>query len=208
MGKNAIAIADQTMGLDAALARLEHYPARTPTIYDYPGPGHPTSISVDEIRRTRAVSSRISAHEGDWFIAQAATAPWTSSESSLHEADPGQSDGLYDAMEGLYQHFTAAAPKGVSLAKISKVLHLKRPAQFPILDSRLVRTYRDAATREAKVYSKREYQKMYWAAIRRDLLASAEALTELRQRVREHPSSQVRALQVLTDVRLHDMLTW
>ncbi|BBX86919.1 hypothetical protein [Mycolicibacterium aubagnense] len=94
MGNNAIAIAGRTMGLDAALARLEHYPACTPTIYDYPGPGHPTAISVDEIRGTRAVSSRISAREGDWFISQASTAPWTSTESSLHEADPGESDGL------------------------------------------------------------------------------------------------------------------
>ncbi|WP_073695484.1 DUF6308 family protein [Mycobacterium sp. ST-F2] len=208
MGNKTIAIADHTMSLDAAMARLEHYPSRTPTIYDFPGPGHPTSISVDEIRRTRAVSSRISTHEGDWFIFRAATAPWTSPESTLQEADPGESDGPYDAMEGLYKHFTAAAPKGVGMAKISKVLHLKRPAQFPILDSRLARTYRDPAARAAKTYANRGYRKMYWAAIRLDLLKSGDALAELRQCVREHPSPRVRALHALTDIRLHDMLTW
>ncbi|WP_425272304.1 hypothetical protein [Mycolicibacterium aubagnense] len=77
------------------------------------------------------------------------------------------------------------------MAKVSKVLHLKRPAQFPILDSRLVRTYRDAATHEAKAYANRGYRKMYWAAIRHDLLKSADALAKLRQRVHEHPPSRV-----------------
>lgn len=196
------------MGLEAALARLERYPAKTPTVYDYPGPGQPTSICIDEIRRTRAVSSRISALQGDWFISRAAAAPWTSPESTLQEADPGESDGPYDAMEGLYKHFIAAAPKGVGMAKVSKVLHLKRPAQFPILDSRLARIYRDSATREAKTYANRGYRKMYWAAIRHDLLKSGDALAELRHRIDEHPSSRVRAFQSLTDVRLHDMLTW
>lgn len=208
MVKNAITIADCPIGIDAALDRLERYPARTPTVYEYPGPGHPSEISLDEIRRTRAVSSRISAREGDWFISRATTAPWTSTKASLREADPGESDGTYDAMEGLYQHFAATAPSGVNIAKVSKVLHLKRPTQFPILDSRLVRTYRDAATREARTYRSRGYRKMYWPAIRQDLLQSSKALTELRQRIHDHRSPQVQALHAVTELRLLDMLTW
>ena len=38
--------------------------------------------------------------------------------------------------------------------------------------------------------------------------AANDALAELRQCVREHPSPRVRALHALTDIRLHDMLTW
>ncbi|WP_235683317.1 DUF6308 family protein [Mycolicibacterium fluoranthenivorans] len=208
MVEKAITVADRSIAIDAALERLERYPSRTPTVYDYPGPGHPSEISLDEIRRTRAVSSRISTREGEWFILRATTAPWTCTEARLQEADPGESDGIYDAMEGLYQHFAASAPRGVNIAKVSKVLHLKRPTQFPILDSRLVRTYRDAATREARTYKSRGYRMMYWAAIRHDLLQSSDALSELRHRLSHHRSPKVQALHAVTELRLLDMVTW
>jgi hypothetical protein len=204
----SIVIAGKPLGLDEALERFEQYPSRTPAIYDYPGPGEPSVITADEIRRTRAVSSRISAAEGDWFIKLARTAPWTPADSDLRDAGPEESGGLYDSMLHLYDHFAGAAPKGVSTAKISKVLHLKRPRQFPILDSRLVRTYREAATREATTYASRGKKRMYWAAIRSDLERSSDGLKELRTRMAAHPATRVQALQAASDLRLLDMLTW
>lgn len=203
-----VVIAEQALGLDEALERLERYPARTPAIYDYPGPGEPSVITAEEIRRTRAVSSRISGVEGDWFIKLARTAPWTPAGGGLQDADPGESDGLYDSMLSLYDHFAAAAPKGVNMAKISKVLHLKRPTQFPILDSRLVRLYKEAAAREAATYSRRGSKRMYWAAIRSDLERSSFRLNELRSRMAVHPAARVQELRAVSDLRLHDMLTW
>jgi hypothetical protein len=204
----SVVVAGKRMGLDAALERLERYPARTPAIYDFPGPGDPSAITPDEIRRTRAVSSRISAAEGDWFISLATTAPWTPVGGDIRDADPAISGGLYDSMLDLYGHFTATAPRGVSTAKISKVLHLKRPTQFPILDSRLVHIYEKAAAREAKKYPSRGRRRMLWAAIRWDLVQSSDALAELRRRMGDHTSARVRALQAVSDLRLHDMLTW
>ena len=203
-----VVVADKTLGLDEALERLERYPTGTPAIYDYPGPGEPSSITAHEIRRTRAVSSRISAVEGDWFISLARTAPWTQVDGDLRDADPGQCGGLYDSMLRLYDHFAAIAPRGINTAKISKVLHLKRPTQFPILDSRLVRTCGKAAAHEAAKYARRGHKRMYWAAIRCDLMKSSEALAELRRRMADHPTARVRALQAISDLRLHDMLTW
>jgi hypothetical protein len=204
----SIVIAEEPLGLNEALDRLERYPPRTPAVYDYPGPGDPSAVTADEIRRTRKVSSRISAAEGDWFIALARTAPWTPSDADLRDADPGESGGLYDSMLHLYSHFAGAAPKGVNTAKVSKVLHLKRPKQFPILDSRLVLIYREAATRAAAAYASRGNRRMYWAAIRSDLISSADGLNELRTRMATHPAARVQQLQAVSDLRLLDMLTW
>jgi hypothetical protein len=208
MTEQSIVIAGKPVGLDVALERLERYPSRTPTIYDYPAPGGPSVVTADEIRRTRAVSSRISHVEGDWFIRHASTAPWTPPEGDLRDADPGESGGLYDMMLNLYEHFEGAAPEGVRMAKISKVLHLKRPKQFPILDSRLARAYSEAAAREAATYPSRANSRMYWAAIRSDLKRGTDGLHELRTRMSAHPETRVRGLRAVSDLRLLDMLTW
>jgi hypothetical protein len=204
----SIVIAEKPLGLGEALTRLERYPGQTPAVYDYPGPGELSEVTADEIRRTRKVSSRISAAEGDWFITLARTAPWTPADGDLRDADPGESGGLYDSMIQLYDHFAGSAPKGVSMAKISKVLHLKRPKQFPILDSRLVRIYKEAADCEAATYTSRGNSRMYWAAIRSDLERSGDGLAELRTRMAAHPATRVQALQAVSDLRLLDMLTW
>jgi hypothetical protein len=90
----------------------------------------------------------------------------------------------------------------------SKVLHLKRPTQFPILDSRLVKIYRVPAARAAATYTSREHKRMYWAAIRTDLERSGDGLAELRQRLAGHPTARVQALRAVSDLRLLDMLTW
>lgn len=208
MPRPSIFVAGDPVDLDSALRTIENYPAKTPGIYDYPGPGEPSVITVGEIGRTRAVSSRISRAEGAWFIQLAESAPWTPVDTDLQAADPAESAGLYDMMLALYDHFSAAAPRGVGRAKISKVLHLKRPTQFPILDSRLARTYRGAATRAALAYPGRGNSRMYWAAIRSDVIRSADGLAALRTKVGSHESQRVRALQAVTDLRLLDMLTW
>ena len=102
-----VVVAGETIGLDEALERLENYPPGTRAIYDYPGPGEASAITADEIRRTRAVSSRISVAEGDWFISLARTAPWTRVDGDLRDANPGECGGLYDSMLHLYDHFAA-----------------------------------------------------------------------------------------------------
>lgn len=206
-----ILVAGEPLGVGEALKRLEQYASRHPQTlqtYDYPGGGEPAVITPDQIARTRKVSSRISAMHGDWFIERARTAPWTAVDGDLREADPAETGDLYDAMVGLYDHFATAAPDRVRVAKISKVLHLKRPTQFPILDSRLTRIYAEAAVRAASIYPNRNQHRMYWAAIRSDLIGSAAGLTELRRRIIEHPDAKVRALRVVSDLRLHDMISW
>lgn len=204
----SIVIAEKTLSTADALERLEQYPLRTPKIYDFPSPGEPSAITADEVARTRAVNSRISAVESDWFISLASTAPWTPTDCDLRDADPAEPGGPYDSMLSLYVHFAGAAPKGVSTAKISKVLHLKRPTQFPILDSRLMRIYANAAARTAACFPSRGNRRMYWAAIKLDLERSTDGLAKLRSKIAVHPAARVQVLQALTDLRLHDMLAW
>jgi hypothetical protein len=95
----------------------------------------------------------------------------------------------------------------VGIAKISKVLHIKRPAAYPILDTQVEARYRDAAERAAKAYPALGQKRMYWAAIRADLIANTEsgALGLLRERLK---SSELERYTQLTDLRLLDILTW
>jgi hypothetical protein len=78
---------------------------------------------------------------------RASSAPWPSLEADLRQADPGVVGGVYDQLAALYEHFNNAAPPGIGMAKTSKVLHLKRPTAYPILDRKITSTYRHAAGR-------------------------------------------------------------
>jgi hypothetical protein len=41
-----------------------------------------------------------------------------------------------------------------------------------------------------------------------DYIRSADGLAELRSRMAAHPATRVQALQAVSDLRLHDVLTW
>lgn len=120
--------------------------------YDLPGPGDPHVLTREEVVRTRAIASRISEEEADWFVNQSADAPWADVPAylDLRVCDPSAEGAEYDAAEALYMHFFDQRPKSISIGKIHKVLHVKRPHLYPILDSRLRQLYlplaRDAAS--------------------------------------------------------------
>jgi len=180
--------------------------ARTLVRYDGGGAGDPGSLSRDEVLRTEIIKSRISFEEADWFVARAVDAPWPDvpADATLADADPAATGGLYDAMDRLYRHF-AGRPQ-VNAAKISKVLHLKRPALYPILDSRLMRSYGPAARRAAARYPDRGFRRMYWAAVRDDVMdeTNVACLTALRTELRAASSP----MAGLSDVRLLDIAAW
>lgn len=175
-------------------------------------------IDSDVIRATRRpwMNSRISADEGEWFIERGRSAPWdlVPEDVKLKDADASVAGGPYDAATVLWDHFRSAAPKQISVAKISKVLHLMRPALFPILDSRLAAFY-DVAAKEAALDVGRrrpelaKSKRLQWEAIRRDVVANEEALVDLRSALdgAELPIP-AEVVANLGDVRLLDMLAW
>ncbi|NYI88770.1 hypothetical protein HNR02_002093 [Amycolatopsis endophytica] len=205
-----LVVADRTITLDDAIAVLERYPEATPPRYDLPGPGDPYTLSPAEVVRTRVVRSRISTEEMSWFIERALDAPWVPPESDLRDADPAERSGLYADMTALYRHFMDARPRGVSHAKVSKVLHVKRPSLFPILDQHVFTAYRVPARLQAQRYPQWGYRSMTWAAVREDLLAAtmSGALERLRTAITLHAQERVLRLAGVTDLRLLDMLTW
>jgi len=180
--------------------------------------GTVSSVDPQVISATRRpwMNSRISAREGDWFIAHAPCAPWylVPRGAELRDADPIKANGLYDNAEQLYDYFRKAAPKGVSVAKVSKVLHLMRPHFFPILDRRLMRFYSsasaDAARRIAAMRPElARSRRLYWAAIRHDIIENRSALAGLRTTLRQSQSPlSTEVASYVGDVRLLDMLAW
>ncbi|MEU2349876.1 DUF6308 family protein [Modestobacter sp. NPDC049651] len=178
--------------------------------YDLGGSGDPSTLSAEDVARTRVIASRISHRERDWFVARGRSAPWADVPlaADLGDADPALEGDLYDRLGALYEHFRVDAPRNVSMAKISKVLHLKRRALVPVLDSHLEQTYRIPARRAAVRYPARGYKRMYWAAIRDDLLANRDGITVLKARAAQDEREQVRLLAELSDLRVLDILTW
>ena len=203
-----LVIADKRLTIEQALAAFRRYRRKTVDRYDLQGVGNPNVITFEEVARTRAVSSRVSNQHAAWFVTRSQTAPWPSPEADLAEADPSERDGLYDQMNACYGHFHSDRPRKVGIGKISKVLHIKRPKLFPILDTEVRACYKQAARRAAKNYPKRGYKAMHWAAIRNDLIANRQSggLAELRDAFAGEPP--LKDYSGLTDLRLLDILTW
>lgn len=214
-GADALIIAGQPVPDPIQICRA--YALRTKTVqkFDLAKRGEPQQLTREEVLRTRIISSRISYHEtDDWFLPRAADADahWSAvpASSDLRDADPAAIGGLYDAALDLYQHFLDGSPRGISVAKVSKVLHLKRPGLYPLLDSCLIKKYRQCAKQHARLHPQRNARRLYWAAIRADLLAAKDndALVKLRRHLEEDTDPNVRSLNGLTDLRLLDICAW
>jgi hypothetical protein len=211
----SISVAGQTHSLQAALVRLTDYPHKTPVAFDFPGSGEQGRLTADEVKRTRKVSSRISNAEVAFFVETAVSAPWVDPRTDLADANPHRQE-LFTAMTDLYWHFGKTAPKGVNFAKISKVLHVKQPHLYPILDSHIRRAYAPSAKALRSEFPELGWRRRTWVAVRNDLVGarSSGALNELRELLRGFESSdareqqRVRDLDALTDLRLLDILVW
>lgn len=190
------------------------YAARTRTLlsYDLAGTGDPGRLTRDEIWRTRIVSSRISHAECARLLDRAATAPWQGVpvSSDLADADPTRRGGLFDSAAALYWHFIIPREPGLGRAKIHKMLHVKRPALYPVLDRRIRRLY----AAQARAWASRLPEARpgdsvtFWAAIREDLVdtGNVAALTQHREEMRA--GGHTARLAGLPDLRLLDIIAW
>lgn len=159
--------------------------------------------------RTRNVYSRISEQQLIWFVERATSEPWPPADADLRRAEPNIRSGLYDQLEAFYRHFEKDAPSRVGRSKISKVLHIKRPAAFPMLDSKVTDVYLQKAAQAVERYPRLRYEKAaYWVAIRDDLITNteSEALVELRAALGDKGTLGA-YLDQITDLRLLDKLT-
>jgi len=128
-------------------------------------------------------------------------------DADLAEADPAVTGGLYNAALALHN---AHRLHGVSVGKIGKLLHLKRPALFPVLDRELRWRYDTRAAEQARrpelVF--RGYRQLHWGAVRADLGAwrEAGAFPTLRGELAQDEDRS--GWGELTDLRLLDITAW
>jgi hypothetical protein len=201
-----------SLDVEGALALLDTYPAPTLRVYDR-GPSSGTdTVGPAEIGRLIVIEP-LSRAAAAGLVSAAAEAPWhlVPSDAKLADADP-EGDLYWDAAR-LYDHFDQL--HGVGHAIASKLLYLKRSAFFPILD-RVVRDFYDDQARHAYQRSERgrrelpRADRLYWAAVRDDLVLAANrtALGDLRSALATSDDQHRRGLAVVSDVRLVDMIVW
>jgi hypothetical protein len=196
-----------------ALALVEYATSSAVTLtwYDSDGTGSADGITAAVIGRAAFMDARLTRTEVGVLVVAAETAPWASVpvDARLAEADPAERGGLYDAAERLHRHFLDAAGR-VGATSISTVLHLTRPGLFPILDGTVRQLYADRAeaawhaeTRPERPHSGRSY----WPAIRDDITAASDVLTEWREQLATSGQPAQRAIARLSDVRIWDIVT-
>jgi len=182
--------------------------SRTLKEYDFEPSGDPYTLTLDDVRSTRIIASRISEVEAAEIVRLATQAGrlWAAvpAEAELRDADPAKHGGLYDAMESLYASLQF---RGVQHAKVSKVLHRKRRGAFPVLDATLMAVYRNAAAKQAARYPDRGYRRMYWAAIREDVIANEGGLEQLQSDIGRISDVDL-PMHKLSNVRLLDIIAW
>ncbi len=142
------------------------------------------------------------------LLGAATTAPWRTvpADATLVDADPALHGGLYDAAEGLYRHFLRSVPAFPATA-LSRVLHLTRPALFPILDASVRRLYQDLASQawyDSPRTDRPRSNRSYWPAIRADVIANGGALARWREGLAGCEEAACRRLSTVSDVRLWD----
>ena len=122
--------------------------------------------------------------------------------------------GLFASAARLYWAFTWPEHiPGVAKAKVHKVLHVKRPGLYPILDNHLVRLYKPCVSAwPARLHYLESVTATdsppYWAAFRVDLVANHDALERYRAQLAEDDNETVRLLAKLTQLRLQDTIAW
>jgi hypothetical protein len=190
------------------------YAARTRTLlgYDLAGVGDPGRLTRDEIWRTRIISSRISHAECARLLDRANTAPWqrVPVNSDLADADPVRRGGLLDGAAALYWHFIIPREPGLGPAKIHKMLHVKRPALYPVLDRRIRRLYAaQAGAWGSRLPEARPGDSVtFWAAIREDLVDAGNKAALTQHREDMGAGGHTARLAGLSDLRLLDVIAW
>lgn len=161
-----------------------------------------TSIEVGCLVTSRVTT--LDRRDAEILVRRSSHAPWESVPVDAVLEDAACDTDLYRAARRLYDHFRAP---GLSHAKVSNLLHLKRPALIPPLDSVVRRVYRSAARHVASTASQGE-KRMYWEAMRQDLLAEEdiEAMSELRRLLLHLRDEEDRRLASLSRIRLRDIV--
>lgn len=103
--------------------------------------------------------------------------------------------------------------RGIGSQGCTKILHLKRPSLYPILDDRIKGLYEPcvAAWQERLHYLEgvaASDSPPYWAAFREDLVRNHDPLEVYRAGLAEDENETVRLMAKITRLRLQDIIAW
>lgn len=193
-------IADVELEVDQAADVCRWYAGKHPgtlKFYDFAGTDtdpHPhDGVDLADAGRLVVINANLTADDVPRMISAATDAPW----SVVRHDDDLLSDGweeLLSRAEELYWHFRQAS---LGPTRTHKLLHLKRPRVFPIVDSVVRKVYRDAARDAA---GGRGFH--YWPVVGREINANRKVYRELTGVLQGHRVGR------LTVPRLHDILVW
>jgi hypothetical protein len=187
---------------------------QTIAVYDlgrgYP-PSPPNAVTATDIQRTRKIGSRIPMTSTTTWVAVGQTATWNLALTAQLGELNGQARAVHLAhAHALYYGFYRAR-SGMARSVVSKVLHLKRPHFFPILDARVALAYSALATPVVRTQHIDQTPAM-WQCVTNDLLNTTNRVVLAHLRTWLSTTGQapaaLRDCALLSDVRLLDILTW
>jgi Family of unknown function (DUF6308) len=213
----SITIATQPpLPVQQALGMLQTYSTwRTIPRYDL-GQGYalggPNQLIVDDLRRTQVVNSRMPRASYPTWIQHGQSAPWAgiAPGARLGEPRPAVFNAEMAGADALYHHFFRKH-SGMATATLSKVLHLKRPGFYPILDSKTSRLYRQVGIAKMQATGLTQTPAL-WLCVRDDLLREENqaALAWIRGQIAAQAGRNpaLANVQLLTDLRILDIIAW
>lgn len=187
----------------------------------------PLRVTFVDLGRMACLGASLRYKSAQGLLTHSSEAPWPEEvaipaldaspelddDSFLRSPGVGAAWGLVD--------FLCTVVDGVSYATASKLLHLKWPSFFPIVDSEFRNVYSEEAVRlhnaSAVIVGSRQRTRAelraYWLAFRHDLIYNRAAIHYIRMSLDHLATSEgdrayANDLQGLTDLRLVDMVVW
>jgi hypothetical protein len=173
---------------------------KTIEVYDLGENSDPNEVTPLDLGRMLLMNPRLTGNDAANLLklGNSGEARWDRFplNATIADADPDDEspDSLWLEMQKQYDLFRM---HGLANAKITKLLHLKRPNLFPIVDSYVRKFYKRAGITNQR-----------WRHIREDVISNSTTFAEVRTAAAESTHESVRRLEKLTDLRLHDIATW
>jgi hypothetical protein len=198
--------------VDSAAAAVREYAdsyGATIRYYDLGGPDEVDvldEISPEDLGRMVFINARLSGADAGHLIRYDLVPKLHQLSIDVRvdevDFDPRANDPTYLAMVDAWSSLQALP--NIGAAKASKLLHLKRPRLFPLIDSYVKRVYGPAAKDAGREVG--STSRHYWLPIAADVKANAGEFVDLRDRLRD--DARTRQLVYLSDLRIQDVLAW
>ena len=214
--EQSVTVAGSTLSMAEAEHRLLEYAARhgeTLRWYDYGGDPdagiRPSDgIALEDLGRLALIDTELTGRDAAALLGEITR--------GVDWGIIGRDERLEDAVYGgelqhrMREMWSQVRRPNIANAKVSKLLHMKRPHMFPILDKQVRQLYWERAREVGAEYpmpAGQHVQRLFLEAIRQDVVASSDALDQLRAGFAGE-TGPAGWLAGLTTLRVFDILAW